>query len=237
MSTPTLLGLPVEVRRQILQEAFLVSCSPGPLHRFANPFGLQLYFASSVPSAKLDLSTYGGWGREQMSTILRLNRQLHSEAIEVLYGGPFVFEFCNSTRANNVRLWLDVLGDKKKLVKHVGVSVVLDLEMLSIIGGPYVDGAKKQVEVKREAWSILKEELVSLQSVRVQIDFVSRIRGGPPGRERLLDEIMGLLGAFRGVKTIRIEQGQFAYKEFEERAHVLETCIERVERGEWAIAQ
>jgi len=158
-----------------------------------------------------------------MTRLLRVNQQLLSEGIDVLYGGNFVFEFSNTTRVGSVRFWLGVLGEKKRMVKHIGVSIVVDLKM-SLIGDARSRAARKEIEFKKEAWEVLRRELEGLKRVRIEIKFVGSLYGGQPGRERLLDGIMGLLRLFRGLETVVVDGDRMN----RERVGILETCNERM---------
>jgi hypothetical protein len=223
---PTLLGLPLELRRQILRYAYIATCSPAPLLASKIPNGIKLRWASDFQHALLSAPSpevHGFWGREAMSRILRVNHQLYTEAVEVLYG-DFVFEFVNTTRLEDVRFWLDLLGDKKKLVKHIGVAVVVDLKVLSLVDDLVSRAAKNGMKFKSEAWGCLRRELEGLKSVRIEFAFVRMLRGGWPGRENLIEELLRLLRIFEGLDIMLID-GPWMN---EERASILETCYERM---------
>ncbi|RFU26067.1 hypothetical protein B7463_g10271, partial [Scytalidium lignicola] len=220
----TLLSLPVELRKQILYHAFLVICSPAPGYALnRNPLLVNLLFASDLPDkvrSSPNSHIYGFWGKEPMSRLLRLNHQLTAEAIEVLYGGNFIFEFSDTTSVARVKRWLDLVGDKKSLVKHIAVSTVINLKALSLLSDEASLQAKNANSRHREAWAFLRTELPALRTVRIYFGFVSGLKGGPPGKERLMDQVMGLVKVFEGVERLWIDGNRLN----EERRDILREC-------------
>jgi hypothetical protein len=223
-SSPTIFTLPVEIRKQILRYAFLAICSPAPVYALKrSPLVVQLLFASDVPDrvrSGPNSHIYGFWGTEPMSRLLRINHQITSEAVDVLYGGDFIFEFSNTTRISKVRFWLDLVGEKKKLVKHIRVSTVINLKMLSLLDAEGSTPAKKGMGYQMEAWACLRRELTALRTVSIYIGFVSALKGGQPGKDRLMDQVMGLVKVFEGLDRVLIDGDRLN----EERKSILQAC-------------
>lgn len=218
-----LLSLPIELRREILRYALIASCAPSPLLASKIPNGIKLLWASDFirsPRHEVNSEVYGYWGQEQMSRILRVNHQLLSETLEVLYAGDFVFEFSNTTRLGNVRFWLDALGEKRGLVRQIAVSVVVDLKMLSVIAHAGKLAATNTIRDKKDAWACLRRELEGLESVRVELGFVRMMDDALMGMERVVGELMALIGIFEGVKRLAIDGSRMT----EERVTILQKC-------------
>lgn len=61
---------------------------------------------------------------------MRINRQLHGEAIEVLYAGDFVFnlprESIWSEHEGTIQNFLSTIGEKKDRIKRISLSVTLE---------------------------------------------------------------------------------------------------------------
>ncbi|KAH8819008.1 hypothetical protein F5884DRAFT_417 [Xylogone sp. PMI_703] len=221
---PSLLSLPVELRKQILFQAFLVICSPAPAYALnRNPLLVNLIFASDLPDNVHDARNshiYGLWGREPMSRLLRINHQVAAEAIDVLYGGAFIFEFSDTTSVTKVKRWLNLVGDKKFLIRHIAMSTVINLKALSLLSDEATQSAMCVNRRHREAWEYLKAELPALKTVRIYFGFVNTLRGGPPGKERLMDQVMALVKVFQGVERLWIDGNRLN----EERRDILREC-------------
>jgi len=159
-----------------------------------------------------------------MSRILRINRQIQAEAEEVLYGGNFVFSFPRNTKANIVNFWLDVLGAKQAMVKHISVFCGFELEKLSDAdGAPGKKDVARGRNIKKEAWTILRDNLVGLKTVRIEMSFTGTLTGGEPGRERAMREIMGLVDIFGGLARVVPDQNPSALVN-EERPGIVMRC-------------
>ena len=226
---PTFLGLPFELRSQILKHAFLGICSPHPTLGSKIPMGITLLFPHQLPPAlrkRSDAAIYGYWGLEPMTRILRLNRQLYSEAIDVLYGGDFVFEFSNATVPGDVKLFLDLMGEKKRIIKHIGVRMIVNLKIASLPRRRGDDGKEKRTEmdVKRDTWEVLRSELESLRSVRIELGFVEVVRGLEVGKERAIREILRMAAPFSWLGTF-VPDGHWTN---EERISILDACKQRI---------
>jgi hypothetical protein len=71
-----------------------------------------------------------------------------------------------------------------------------------------------------EAWACLRRELRALRTVRIYIGFVSALKGGQPGKDRLMNHIMGLVKVFEGLEKVLIDGDRLN----EERISILQAC-------------
>lgn len=126
-TTTTLLTLPIEIRRLILEYAFIALCAPTYPDKKYSKLDIQVnpVLDHHCKVSKCHLirpnARHCAWGKEPMTRILRINHQLLSETTEVLYGGDFVFHFPATRKPGDVHHWLRVIGDKS-LVKKIGVT-------------------------------------------------------------------------------------------------------------------
>lgn len=201
-----LLTLPTEIRRQILEYAFVETCAPTSLaRRYENSSDIQVYLASwshkrrqyrSFPS----VATQGIWGAVKMGHLFVINRQLMSDAIEVVYGGDFTFQFPSRFSVRDMDDWLGTIGDKKSLVKRIGISIRVNMERLTAPVAMYDQrGRKRDCQDWRKKFENLK---------RVEIRFLyisSQVRGGHREREILIEMILELMRVFRGLEVVVID--------------------------------
>jgi len=189
-----LVTLPIELRHQILKYAFLKTCAPThPSPMYKNPLDVQLIFSSTRTHEK-----NGSWGLTPFSNLFLINKQLMFDAIEVVYAGDFIFQFTSPTNLENATKWLDTIGEKKELIKNIGVCL-------------YTLGTCRQsmqhfaehIDTKKKECVILVQELVGLTNVCINIAF-GRLRyyPGPSevGRERATVALVDFLSVFRGKK-------------------------------------
>ncbi|KAH8650223.1 hypothetical protein BGZ60DRAFT_194179 [Tricladium varicosporioides] len=224
---PTLLGLPVQIRKRILQFAFIANCA-GQLTLAEDPMSIKALFLPNFPSdepgfAKLlvipGTKMSGNWGREPMTRLLRLNKQLNTEADEILYRGPFHFDFSTSIISKHAQFFLSrILPKQKALVKNIKVNVLLDLEKLSTAN-------EMQIWIKRHSWGLLREQMVGVEKVVVSIGFVGCVYGFRKGWEVAVGQMMRMIEVWEGVQSVIVEnQGESNV----EREGILETCRSRI---------
>jgi hypothetical protein len=225
-TTTMLLTLPIEIRRLILGYAFIAACAPIHPERKYTPLDIRVTSTPRWMVSQRYLTQrkykYGVWGQESMSRILRINHQLRSEATEVLYGGDFVFHFLASPSADDIHRWLHVIGDKKSLLTKIAVRYHVHL------GGPKMTDATGR---GTEGFAALKRELVNLKSVEMRIVF-ERTPFAPIESEKVrqlvLDALTDLVGIFRGLATLVIENHMFrdtSWKGF------LDACFEKMDEA------
>jgi hypothetical protein len=224
-TTTTLLTLPIEIRRLILGYAFIAQCAPTyPAKRFSD-LDIQvtpiLDCARRLRTIRLN-HRHGAWGKEYMTRILRVNQQLLSEATEVLYGGDFVFHFPASRSAGGVHHWLELIGDKKSLVKKISVTYQVRLGQFSMVAAslPVAKG-----------FATLKRELVNLKSVKIRVVF-QQTPCFPPeseqGRQRECDALTYLVGIFRGLATLVVVNHMLPDTPWK---GLVDACVERMEEA------
>lgn len=229
-TTTTLLILPIEIRRLILEYAFIAQCAPTYPDKKYSDLDIQvtpdLDYHSKVSRYRLRTIRLnhrrGAWGKEYMSRILRVNHQLLSEATEVLYGGDFVFHFPASRKGGDVHHWLHVIGDKKSLVKKISVSYEVRLGEFIMVA------ATLSVA---EGFATLKRELVNLKSVEMRIVFEWTPCLPPKsekGRQRECDALTDLVGIFRGLATLVVVNHMLPGTSWK---GLVDVCVERMEEA------
>jgi len=83
-------------------------------------------------------------------------------------------------RRCTVQSWSGTIGEKKSLVKKIGVRVFLNLVELS---SPAGTGAELLIGNRRREFSVLKSELENLKIVEIRIEGCKNgIAGGEEGR-------------------------------------------------------
>lgn len=151
---------------------------------------------------------------------MRVNHQLLSDAIQVLYAGDFVFRFPGNATAAHFSNLLGKIGEKKSLVRKIGIEIAGRLDLVSF------GGANMGVELKRQSWVILKRELVGLRSVKIRVAlFKGWIKGGEEGRRRVVETLVGLMGIFRGLLIVVSEGNPWMDGEMR---GIFEACRERM---------
>jgi hypothetical protein len=137
-----------------------------------------------------------------MTQVLRINHQLLSDAISVLYSNGFTFCFPARFREDNVNTWLHTIGDKKKLVKRISVCVEAHANLLTW-------GPACHQQASKLGCLLLKEELVNLTSVEIVVALLPSgvvrdelsdhtLTCGEHEKEILVDMIMDFMGIFPG---------------------------------------
>jgi hypothetical protein len=152
---------------------------------------------------------------------MRVNRQLLSDAIHVVYGADFVFRFPENSTEIHVKSWLGTIGEKRCLVKRIGVEIMVRLDQMSL------HGANMGVELKRQAFVTLKSELGGLKSVEIRLWFKERVRGGEKKRRLVIETLVELVGIFRGLKIVIVKGTGWRNDENETKA-IVEVCKERL---------
>lgn len=234
-TTTTLLTLPIEIRRLILEYAFIAQCAPtypdkkySKLDIQVNPVLDHHCKVSKCPLIRPN-ARHCAWGKEPMTRILRINHQLLSETTEVLYGGDFVFHFPATRKPGDVHHWLRVIGDKKSLVKKIGVTYNVRLDQLCLS-----DDSGRRPGHRAEAFATLKSELVNLKSVEMRIVFLRILRTpywpieSEEGRQRVFDALTDLVGIFRGLATLVIENNMAPGMTWKD---LVDVCVERMEEA------
>ncbi|KAE9370135.1 hypothetical protein N431DRAFT_559402 [Stipitochalara longipes BDJ] len=141
--------------------------------------------------------THGGWGRTSMTRILRLNHQLASEAIDVIYNGDFTFRLPTRFCENNVNTWLSTIGEKRNLIKRIGICIEADLHLITCPGPSSDQRGRKRGSL------LLREQLESLKNVEIRVMlFESNLERGQEDEEILRYMIRDLMGVFRGLATV-----------------------------------
>jgi hypothetical protein len=233
-TTTTLLTLPFEIRRLILGYTFIAACAPTYPDKKYSDLDIQvtpvLDHRIEVNLSKRHLirlnARHGAWGKEPMSRILRINHQLLSEATEVLYGGDFVFHFPASRKPSDVHHWLHVIGDKKSLVKKIGVCYNVRLGQFSMS-----DASGRRPGHRAEGFATLKRELVNLKSVEMRIVFLRTpywSDESDEGRQRDFDALTDLVGIFRGLATLVIESDMAPDTSWKD---LVDVCVEKMEEA------
>ena len=59
-----------------------------------------------------------------------INKKLYRDAVAVVYAGDFVFHVPEGVEETEVRRWLQIVGEKKRLIGHLGVFVWVSLNLL-----------------------------------------------------------------------------------------------------------
>jgi len=102
-----LLSLPPELRRQIF--------------RLALTAPKNQYFQKNRVIVDVVIGGLGSayWGTKAMSSLLRVNRQIHAEAKNVLYTDS-VFRFAPSVTIAGLKKWFDRLSDYgRTMIRHI----------------------------------------------------------------------------------------------------------------------
>jgi hypothetical protein len=198
MQPPTLLTLPTELRFKILKYAFILTCAPSiPPAIYPSALDIQLILPSEPRrSSHSPLQSHcdwdGCWGSQLFSNLFVINKKLYGDAIAVVYAGDFVFCIPIEAGVSEVRRWLEILGEKKALVKQVAMRVFVNLSFLS-------DGnVGMGIEMKKESIEILMRECKGAKTVWLGMDVMGNVRRGEEGRERVIEALLELFKMFRG---------------------------------------
>jgi len=226
LQRPALLALPIEIRLKILQYAFIANCAPTAKDSgFPSPLDVQVVLPPKGRYFKnhwyriYDLD--GSWGLPPFSNLFLINKQLYDEATEVVYCGDFRFQLVENQTVEQVRRFLDTVGEKKALLKNVGVRARvhasnLSIDLLNRWGLWGIIAVKKSLE-------LLVSECTGLKMVYILLD-ASRhgpVRFGEVGRERVIEALMEFLMIFRGKRIMLSLRGDIT-----ERMGVIMECQE-----------
>ena len=132
-----------------------------------------------------------------------------------------MFRFPDRYSAIHVKSSLATIGEKKSLMRRIGVEIVVRLRQMS------VHGANMSVELKRQALVALKSELRGLKSVEFRLWFKERVKGGEKERRLVTETLVGLMGIFRGLEIVIVRGTGWLDDENETRAIVM-ACEERL---------
>jgi hypothetical protein len=72
----------------------------------------------------------GEGGNRQFGDLFVINKKLYGDAVAVVYAGDFVFHVPEGVEETEVRRWLQIVGEKKRLIGQVGVFVWVSLNLL-----------------------------------------------------------------------------------------------------------
>jgi hypothetical protein len=133
--SPTLLTLPTELRLKILKCAFILTCAPStPPATYPSALDIQLIFHLDQPTTRSSIESRhewdGSWGTRQFGDLFVINKKLYRDAVAVVYAGDFVFHVPEGVEETDVRRWLQIVGEKKRLIGQVGVFVWVSLNLL-----------------------------------------------------------------------------------------------------------
>ena len=210
------LNLPLEIREEIYYHAL----QQPPRH--------------SLPSGTVSVVTAAfksddTWcGTEQMTRLLRVNRQVHHEAEGVLYS-RFRFSFPHYTTAQAVHTVLDPLSARARaLLRTVKVDVILRLRIPP--EGGYADPVSKRNEaLAKEAFALLVELLPGLREVEFALAFVG-MKVPDEERRHVVELALRIVSPLRHVEKLTLSP----MSTFEgQRLQIWREVVQRVHAGSW----
>ncbi|MCJ1366011.1 hypothetical protein MMC16_005136 [Acarospora aff. strigata] len=202
--------LPLELRQEVYYYALL-----GP-----PSYGIPQDFIHIETAGSKIYDTYY-WGSEQMTRLLRVNRQIHHEAEEVLYT-RFQFGFPLYVRTQLVHDVLDPLSARaRSLIRRVGLYIVL-----RTFPGP---GAKQAAPLWKDAFALLVRLLPGLREAKLAIGFVG---GDVPESQRgqVVELALRIASPLRNIEELKVS----AVSDYEgQRLETIRDIVERIRAGIW----
>jgi len=180
------------------------------------------------------------WGHEPMTRLMRVNRQLNLETIDILYAsGEFEFQFKETFEGaemtDHTKPFFDTLGSKKALVRRIRIlcptmcPVFIHGEWYTI-SPPW--NAKQHIWdmysglllQRMDRLSFWRVEMSGLRSVSIEFSLLLMLsqRGLPAsGKQRLRDVILQYLRIFEGLDITVLRH----MDRIEEEVETLEGCV------------
>ena len=176
------LALPIEIRLKILDYVLLST----PRAKFSDTNLSPTVIPMSHPPSR-----YQFWGKESMSRIFRINRQIYEEAMTALYSGNFEFLFPLNVPKDVVKGLLARFGDRPRgIIARIGVRILIDLKE---------DWDSTATEA---SWMLLKRGLTGLWDVQAEIVFTNLAKNTDMER-RLADALVKALDIWESVNAAR----------------------------------
>lgn len=210
-------NLPLELREEIYYYALF---QPPQYHKPGDWVGIE-----SAPLMYYDATW---WGTEKMTRILRVSRQVHSEAEAVLYSRfHFCFPYYTDTKLVHTVV-SSASARARSLIRRIRVHVVLRCRIPP--DGGYADGTSKENEARwKGAFSLLVELLPGLREVAYEVAFVGLV---VPDHERrhVVDLVLRVASPLRNVEKLMLPP----MAKFEgQRLEIWRDVLQRVHAGSW----
>lgn len=201
-ATSSFLALPLEIRRTIYYHALL----PSPEYRqVLRP--LRAKWPNSW------------WGTEGMSQILRVNKQLHFEAEEILYGS-FEFSFLDTTPCN-IQGFLGCLSPRARdLIRHVSCSITMNGRIRDSMRQGYVGNWRACLEV-------MCKEMHSLRKITLRFRFLGGLATSSM-RTTFVGSMIDLVSVFDRKQDISLLSYDGTSPVDKQGAEIVEDCKERI---------
>lgn len=227
-SKACLLSLPLEIRRIIYRYALLAPEDYQPYDEYWNAKVQLSWSWPWVPFMPPRLRLYEPeyWGKEPMSTLFRLNRQLHLDTEEFFYGsGEFVFEWPRYACACCVP---EFLGRRSLRAREIMSTVYLHL-----VQGTNIYGKANF----REQQNFFQAILAGLPSLR-HVTICVRFFGGDVnlGKKAMAtSSIVKLAGIFRDIQTLELTHDSSGSDGIvlEQRVQIVEEARDSISRMAW----
>lgn len=144
------------------------------------------------------------WGVYPMSRLLRINRQIHTEAKDVLYGSFFQFSFPNYIGPDLVRKFMNPWGENAlAAIRRIEVSAILNM-----IGSYAGWWRRKTVGVRlKETFEILLDGLKGMKVVKLRVMFTGSFKTDYEAQDGM-DMALELACIFVRVKQFNLELGR-----------------------------
>ena len=160
----TFMGVPVEIRKNILHYVFVANCA---IRR--EP--LMIRWDVDHMRSRGAIDDGGRWGQKEMNNIMRVSRQVYEESKDVLYRGEFEFFVCLEPKY--AKQWLKQLGMSKTLIRRLHLKKLAHGVLTDMIGG---DGGEIRWfcwdgigEMEMKGYSMLQEETTGVLGVTLEI--------------------------------------------------------------------
>ncbi|OCK80241.1 hypothetical protein K432DRAFT_382422 [Lepidopterella palustris CBS 459.81] len=228
---PSLLCLPTELRLRIFYYAFE---DPNEYHRPCHrpweplrpPYFNVEYHKNVLRASRHFRTLY--WGTESMSSLLRINRQLHREAEEVLYT-QFLVRWVAPLQ-HFVGFTKMISSSARQTLRHIEIQICLS--------GPSFDKGEERPEIE-ETKKILEGVVANLTGLRsVKANFAISKAGS--GRDRptslqakYADTIMELLYVFRNIDRVILPHPPLTQLTPDVSWEIFDDCRKRLEARAW----
>lgn len=254
-----LMDLPYKIRRQILFYALLPeiydACSVTGLIA-ARPNDLScrpLFVRRQCARTSRYFIDYdeakGYWGTETITMLMCICRRLHAEIEEICYS-----EFSFFLHIEQIPLFISVTTAQiHSSIKHLDLAVYLSVEIVDKSPVLAIDQSRSYL-----AWSLLRRNLVNIQSIICRVDFfqgrpiLRDLRGyrmvwnfKPCSMEAAVDLTMKMLRYWKDVPSFHVEllnDLEFFYGRQDDdgpkttlwmNADVIEECASLARSGQW----
>ena len=189
---------------------------------------VNAFFARNIVAIMSKHSEYSNyqesyWGTESMTRLLRVSRQVHDEALPVLYS-RFTFGWPDFSDTKHVHEVLDPM-------RPVARRSIRNVAFLPIISSKTTDLPECEQHLKRhkDAWALIKKELPNIRSVHLQAYPIFQLQKWRA--RRAVSAVVDLMSVFKGVWRIKVDE--FLYDWDKSKRLVIMEIRRRVEDGLW----